>query len=275
GRDDIDQLIDLGRKIPREEACEKVRRAFDKEVRRLGQLDPGSQEYAVGRQYVDLLLSLPWTSTKSVVDLPSVRESLRATHYGLEEVKERVVEICAMEKISPDFSRQVRPLLLVGPPGCGKTTIARSIAQALRKSFEMVSLGGLSDAGELKGHRRTYIGSQSGKIVNALISSGSRNPVILLDEIEKLGGGASAVGGAGMGDPASALLDALDAANGFTDNFIGSEIPIDLSGVLFIATANIFENIPPALANRFDVVRIAGFVRKEQVRIAREYVIPE
>ncbi|KAF4730248.1 hypothetical protein FOZ62_022947, partial [Perkinsus olseni] len=275
GRDDIDQLIDLSRKIPREETCEKVRRAFDKEVRRLGQLDPGSQEYAVGRQYVDLLLSLPWTSTKSVVDLPSVRASLRATHYGLEEVKERVVEICAMEKISPNFSRQVRPLLLVGPPGCGKTTIARSIAQALGRSFEMVSLGGLSDAGELKGHRRTYIGSQPGKIVSALISSGSRNPVILLDEIDKLGGGASAVGGAGMGDPASALLDALDAANGFTDNFIGSEIPIDLKGVVFVATANIFENIPPALANRFDVVRIAGFVRQEQVRIGREYVIPE
>ncbi|EER16340.1 hypothetical protein Pmar_PMAR029473 [Perkinsus marinus ATCC 50983] len=156
-REDIDQLIDLGRKIPLGNTGDRTRRVFEKELTRLSQLEPSSQEYAVTRQYLDVVLSLPWTSTEGVVDLSAVRSSLSATHYGLEEVKERVVELWALGKMSHPSTRQVRPLLLVGPPGCGKTSIAGSIAKALGRRFEMVSLGGLSDAGELKVHRRTYI----------------------------------------------------------------------------------------------------------------------
>ncbi|EER14596.1 hypothetical protein Pmar_PMAR025798, partial [Perkinsus marinus ATCC 50983] len=175
-REDIDQLIDLGRKIPLGNTGDRTRRVFEKELTRLSQLEPSSQEYAVTRQYLDVVLSLPWTSTEGVADISAVRSSLSATHYGLEEVKERVVELWALGKMSHPSTRQVRPLLLVGPPGCGKTSIAESIAKALGRRFEMVSLGGLSDAGELKGHRRTYIGSQPGKILSALIASGSKNP---------------------------------------------------------------------------------------------------
>ena len=238
-----------------------------KEVDKLGKMMPSSPEYTVVLNYLDQVLSLPWTSettdTESLVDCEAV---LEADHYGLEKIKERIVEYLAVLKTTKSMKAPI--LCLVGPPGVGKTSIAHSIARALNRKFVRMSLGGVKDEAEIRGHRRTYIGAMPGRIMYAMKTVGSINPVFLLDEIDKITADMH-------GDPASALLEALDPEQNatFRDRFI--EYPYDLSKVLFIATANTLDTIPSALKDRMEIIELSGYTLTEKTEIARRYLVPK
>jgi ATP-dependent Lon protease len=246
---------------------EKAQARVSAELKRLEYLNPSSPEYSVVRTYIDWFLGLPWNSYNADnLDLKNVKKQLDRDHHGLKPVKERILEHVAVYKLSKHHSTPI--LCLVGPPGVGKTSLGKSIAQALGREFVRISLGGVRDEAEIRGHRRTYIGSMPGRIVQALKKSQSMNPVILLDEIDKLGADF-------RGDPASALLEVLDPEQNqeFIDHFM--EIGIDLSKVFFVTTANVEEQIPAALHDRLEVIRISGYFDSEKLAIAKGYLVPK
>ena len=246
---------------------EEAQRAVEDEMEKLQLIDPSSPEYNVSRNYLDWLTILPWgVFSKDSYNINRARRILDRDHYGLKDVKERILEFIAVGKMKGDISGSI--LCLVGPPGVGKTSIGHSIADALGREFFRFSLGGMRDEAEIKGHRRTYIGAMPGKFIQSMKTAGTSNPVLMLDEVDK-------IGASFQGDPASALLEVLDPEqnNSFRDHFL--DVPFDLSNVLFIATANQIDTIPRPLLDRMEMIRLSGYILEEKLEIAKRYLIPK
>ncbi|PPK86256.1 ATP dependent PIM1 peptidase [Neolewinella xylanilytica] len=244
---------------------ERVREVFDREMNKLRTLNTQSPEFNVTRTYLETLASLPWgVFSPDTNDIAEARRILDADHYGLEDVKDNILEFLATIIKRDSVAGSI--ICLVGPPGVGKTSIGQSIAKALGREFYRFSVGGMRDEAEIKGHRRTYIGAMPGKLVQAIDRAKSSNPVILIDEIDKLG--------SGQGDPASALLEVLDPEqnDGFVDHYL--DVPYDLSNVLFLTTANQLDTIPGPLRDRMEIIRLSGYIKEEKIKIAQQYLIP-
>lgn len=267
GDDTHAEADEYRRRIQELHLAEDSEKKLLKEVDRLAKMQSSNQEAAIIRTYLDTCLDLPWnTFTVDDLDIARAQQILDRDHYGLKKVKDRILEILAVRKLSPDVKAQI--ICLAGPPGVGKTSIARSIAESLGRKYVRLSLGGVRDEAEIRGHRRTYIGAMPGKIISAMITAKSSNPLMLLDEIDKLAGDF-------RGDPAAALLEALDPEqNGtFNDHFL--DIPYDLSHVLFITTANDLGSIPGPLRDRMDVIELPSYTRVEKYNIARKHLLPK
>ena len=262
-----DDISDYRKKIAEAPLPDVVRERLEKEVSRLAKQPFGSSEATVMRNYLDVCLELPWGKrTKERVSVEAARKVLDRDHFGLEKVKERVLEFLAVRQLAPELKGQV--ICLVGPPGVGKTSIAMSVAKALNRKLARLSLGGVSDEAEIRGHRKTYVGSMPGRIINAINQSGSCNPLLLLDEIDKMGHDH-------RGDPSAALLEVLDVEQNstFRDNFL--EVPFDLSDVLFITTANTTETIPRPLLDRMEVIELSSYTDEEKLQIAKRHLLPK
>jgi len=260
------EVNELREKIEAAKLPEHAQKAADRELARLEKLPPAAAEHGVIRTYLEWLVELPWSvETKDNLDIAHAREVLDADHYDLEKVKDRILEYLAVRKLKPDSPGPI--LCFVGPPGVGKTSLGRSIARALGREFERISVGGVRDEAEIRGHRRTYIGAMPGTIVRALRDAGSRNPVFMIDEIDKMGADF-------RGDPASAMLEVLDPAqnDSFRDHYL--DLEFDLSEVMFIATANVLDTIPGPLQDRMETIELAGYTLEEKKHIARRYLVP-
>ena len=249
------------------EPDEETEKKLTEEINKLSKMVFNSQEAMVSRNYLDTVFSLPWNKlTEDKLDIAAAREKLDADHYGLQKVKERILEILAVRKLEPNIKGQI--ICLVGPPGVGKTSIARSIAEAMGRKYVRMSLGGVRDEADIRGHRKTYIGAMPGRVVSALKQADSMNPLMLLDEIDKLGSDFK-------GDPSSALLEVLDSEQNFAfrDHYL--EIPLDLSNVLFFATANDASTIPAPLYDRMEIINLSSYTREEKFQIAKRHLVPK
>ncbi len=258
-------LVDLRKKIKKAVLSKEIKETVDKEMARLRRIPSSSPEYTVSRTYIEWILDLPWQiSTEDSLDLEKAQKVLDQDHYGLEKIKKRIIEFLAVRKLNADLHAPI--LCFVGPPGVGKTSLGQSIARTMNKKFIRISLGGVRDEAEIRGHRRTYIGALPGRIIQSLKKAGSNNPLFMLDEIDKLGADF-------RGDPSSALLEVLDPEQNFSfaDHYL--EIPFDLSKVMFITTANYIDNIPGPLRDRMEIIELTSYTEDEKVMIAKRHLI--
>jgi ATP-dependent Lon protease len=260
------EITELREQLSSIQLPEEVRKQVDRELARLERLQPAMAEYGVVRSYVEWIAALPWdTSTEDNLDLKHARKVLDEDHYDIEQVKDRILEFLGVRRLKPDARGSI--LCFVGPPGVGKTSLGRSIARALGRTFERISVGGVRDEAEIRGHRRTYIGAMPGTIIRAMRDAGANNPLLMIDEIDKMGADF-------RGDPSSAMLEVLDPEQNqtFRDHYL--DLPFDLSKVIFVTTANTLDTIPSPLRDRMEVIQLAGYTEAEKLQIAKRYLVP-